>query len=120
MFVRYGLRLLAETSNLGLRALVHVCGLDAKTISAGRAGFILAPRLNAVGRIGTAMRGVELLLTNNEAEAGRIAQELEELNRQRQDIDRRTLVEAREMVTKLDLDRDLWHRARLIRVGIPA
>jgi single-stranded-DNA-specific exonuclease len=104
VFVRYGLRLLAETSNLGLRALVHVCGLDAKAITAGRAGFILAPRLNAVGRIGTAMRGVELLLTNDEAEAGRIAQELEELNRQRQDIDRRTLVEAREMVTKLDLD----------------
>jgi single-stranded-DNA-specific exonuclease len=103
VFVRYGLRLMAQTSNLGLRALVRVCGLHGKLITAGRAGFILAPRLNAVGRIGAAMRGLELLLTDDEAEAGRIARELDELNRQRQDLDRRILVEAREMVGKLDL-----------------
>lgn len=104
VFVRYGLRLLAETTNPGLRALVRVCGLEGKPITAGRAGFILAPRLNAVGRIGIAMRGLELLLTDDEAEAGRLARELDELNRQRQELDRRILVEAREMVTKLDLD----------------
>jgi single-stranded-DNA-specific exonuclease len=98
------LRLLAETTNPGLRALVRACGLEGKAPTAGRTGYILAPRLNAVGRISQAMRGLELLLTESDAEAGRIARELEELNRQRQDLDRRTLVEARAMVAQLDLD----------------
>jgi len=104
VFVRKGLRLLAETGNPGLRALVRACGLEGKALNAGRIGFILAPRLNAVGRIGHAMRGLQLLLTEDEAEAGRLAHELEELNLQRRDLDRRALVEAREMVGKLDLD----------------
>ena len=51
VFVRYGLRLLAESANPGLRALVQAAGLAGKPITAGRVGFILAPRLNAVGRI---------------------------------------------------------------------
>src|SRR5690606_25020869 len=51
VFVRYGLRLLAEGGNPGLRALLRSSGLDGKTVTAGRIGFILAPRLNAVGRI---------------------------------------------------------------------
>jgi single-stranded-DNA-specific exonuclease len=104
VFVRYGLRLLAESPNPGLRALVQAAGLAGKPITAGRAGFILAPRLNAVGRIGDAMRGVELLTTTSEADAGRIARDLEELNRQRQDLDRAALAQARAQLEGLDLD----------------
>ena len=104
VFVRKGLRLLANSTNLGLRALIRASGLEGKALTAGRVGFTLAPRLNAVGRIGQPMRGLELLLTEREAEAGRLAQELEELNGQRQDLDRRALVEAREMVERLDLN----------------
>ena len=103
IFARFGLKMLAETENLGLRALVRAAGLDGKPITAGRVGYILAPRLNAVGRLGRAMRGVELLLSESEHEANAIARELEELNRQRQEIDRRTLDRAREMVDQLDL-----------------
>ena len=65
-------------------------------ITAGRVGFILGPRLNAAGRIGSALRGVTLLMTNDEHEANKIARELEELNAQRQEIDRATLAEARD------------------------
>lgn len=104
VFARYGLRLLQETTNLGLRALIRSSGLEGKPLTAGRIGFILAPRLNAVGRLGHALRGVELLMASSEAEANGIARELEEMNRHRQEIDRGTLVRAREMVAQLDLD----------------
>ena len=104
VFVRYGLKMLAETHNIGLRALIRAAGLDGKALTAGRIGFILAPRLNAAGRLGHAIRGVELLMTEDEHEANAIARELEELNGKRQEIDRWTLDQARERVLQLDLD----------------
>jgi single-stranded-DNA-specific exonuclease len=104
VFARYGLRMLAETQNVGLRALIRAAGLDHKPLTAGRVGYILAPRLNAVGRLGHALRGVELLLATNEHEANSIARELEEHNANRQQIDRAVLAEARERVLQLDLD----------------
>lgn len=117
VFVRYGLKMLADTRNIGMRALLRAAGLDGKQLTAGRIGFILAPRLNAAGRLGHAIRGVELLLTDNEHEANTIARELEELNQRRQDIDRATLEQAREKVLAMDLDEwfsivladDSWH-----------
>ena len=117
VFVRYGLRLMAETRNAGLRALIRSSGLDGKQLTAGRIGFILAPRLNAVGRLGHAMRGVELLMSENEHEALSIARELEEMNRRRQEIDRETLVEARAQLADpllrdafgLVIAREGWH-----------
>ncbi len=117
VFARYGLKLLGETQNLGLRALIRAAGLDNKALTAGRVGYILAPRLNAVGRLGHAMRGVELLLSDTEHEANTIARELEELNVKRQEIDRAVLQEARARVLQLDLDEtfgivlagDGWH-----------
>jgi single-stranded-DNA-specific exonuclease len=104
ILVRYGLRLLQETKNLGLRALIRAVGLEGREISAGRVGFVLAPRLNAAGRVGHGMRGVELLLEQDEQAALERARELEELNRERQAIDRQTLEEARHMAEQLDLD----------------
>ncbi|MFL5636717.1 MAG: single-stranded-DNA-specific exonuclease RecJ [Gemmatimonadaceae bacterium] len=117
VFVRYGLKMLAETRNVGMRALLRASGLDGKQLTAGRIGFILAPRLNAAGRLGHALRGVELLLTEDEHQANVIARELEELNRRRQEIDHATLEQARERVLAMDLDEmfsivladDSWH-----------
>jgi single-stranded-DNA-specific exonuclease len=117
VFVRYGLKMLAETRNIGMRALIRAAGLDGKQLTAGRIGFILAPRLNAAGRLGHAIRGVELLMTEDEHQANAIARELEELNYKRQEIDRATLEQARERVLQLDLDEvfgivladDTWH-----------
>ena len=104
VFVRYGLKVLADTQNVGLRALIRAAGLSGKPLTAGRIGFILAPRLNAAGRLGHAIRGVELLLSENEHEANTIARELEELNNKRQELDHATLEQARERVLQLDLD----------------
>jgi len=104
VLARYGLKMLADSTLPGVRALVRAAGLDDKMLTAGRVGFILAPRLNAVGRLGHALRGVELLTTDDEHEANAIARELEELNRKRQDIDRATLADARRQLDGLDLD----------------
>ncbi|GAC1686230.1 MAG: single-stranded-DNA-specific exonuclease RecJ [Gemmatimonadaceae bacterium] len=104
VFVRLGLKLLAETRNVGLRALLRSSGLYGKPMTAGRVGYILAPRLNAAGRVAHAMLGVELLMTESESDANRLARELEELNVRRQGIDQATLARARERVALLDLD----------------
>lgn len=104
VFVRYGLRLMSETRNVGLRALIRAAGLDRKPLTAGRVGYILAPRLNAVGRLDHALRGVELLNAEHEADANRLARDFEELNARRQEIDRQTLDVAVRMVEALDLD----------------
>ena len=117
VFARYGLKLLAETRNLGLRALIRAAGLEGKPLTAGRVGYILAPRLNAVGRLGHALRGVELLTATSEHQANSIARELEELNARRQELDRRVLDEASARVRRMNLDEtygivlagDGWH-----------
>ena len=104
VFARYGLKMLAESRNVGLRALIRAAGLDNKPLTAGRVGYILAPRLNAVGRLGHGLRGVELLLSTDEHAANGIARELEELNARRQEIDRAVLDQARQRVLALDLE----------------
>ena len=105
VFARHGLSVMHETKNVGLRALIRASGLDKKPITSGRVGFILAPRLNAAGRVDSALKGVELLLSGDDATANPIARELEELNGHRQQLDREVLEQARDMVRALDLER---------------
>lgn len=97
--VRWGLSILPNTPNPGLRALLMTTGLAARgPISAGQVGYVLAPRINAVGRMGEALRGVRLLLTDDPGEARRIAATLEEENRWRREVDSQTLREATTML----------------------
>ncbi|MHB1299011.1 MAG: single-stranded-DNA-specific exonuclease RecJ, partial [Gemmatimonadaceae bacterium] len=107
VFARLGLRQLALGTNIGLAALVRAARLDEKALTAGRVGFTLAPRLNALGRLRQALRGVDLLLATDAATANTIARECEELNEQRQAMDRRILAEAMARVAKMDLA-DTW------------
>jgi len=93
ILARFGLRALAQTRNPGLHALMSSAGVDPKQLSAGTVGFVLAPRLNAVGRLGDAGQGLRLLLTEDGGEADRLAWEAGELNRARQEEDRRILGE---------------------------
>lgn len=104
VLVRYGLRLLNETTHPGLRALVRAAALEGKPLTAGRVGFVLAPRLNAAGRIGDAKLGLALLLAESESEANAIARQLEELNRDRQALDQAVLSDAMRQVDAYDLD----------------
>jgi single-stranded-DNA-specific exonuclease len=103
VLVRYGLKLLNEPVRPGIRAMIRAAGLEGKALTSGRVGFILAPRLNAAGRLGSALRGVDLLLASSDQQANPIARELEELNARRQELDRATLERARAMVQQMDL-----------------
>jgi single-stranded-DNA-specific exonuclease len=95
ILAHYGLRVLRQTRCAGLRALMAHAGIDAdRPISAGQVSHTLAPRINAVGRLGAATRGVRLLLTDDAAEADALAAEMETENRTRQALDRRILDEA--------------------------
>jgi len=118
ILVRHGLKLLATTRWVGLRALLRVAGLAGKEIRAGHLGFVVGPRLNAAGRIGDASDGLRLLLTEDEAEADQLARHLDSLNTQRQALDQRMLDEALAQVERdadperdvgLVLASDAWH-----------
>ena len=87
VFVARGLQLLANTKRPGIAALMAESGCDAKTVSASSIGFMLAPRINAAGRMGRIELAVELFLTKDPARAAIVAKELCDLNRQRQSVE---------------------------------
>src|SRR5919201_5542991 len=86
-----GLRVLARTQKPGLRALMRVAHVDPATVDTGQVGFRLAPRINAAGRLGHPRAALELLLTDDADEARRLADRLEELNRDRQAVEDKIL-----------------------------
>ncbi len=98
VLVRHGLRLLQHSRWPGVRALIESAGLANRAIRAGQVAFILAPRLNAAGRVGEAADGLRLLLTDDPAESARLAERLGRYNAERQDIDQRILREALDQV----------------------
>jgi single-stranded-DNA-specific exonuclease len=116
VLVRYGLRALTATEKPGLRALLETAEVQGD-VGAGQVGFRIAPRINAVGRLGDAADALELLLTDDPERARTLARHAEETNRRRQDEDRRTLDQALELVDDLDpresfgvvLAREGWH-----------
>jgi single-stranded-DNA-specific exonuclease len=88
---RLGLRRLAQTQKAGLLALMRVAGVDPAACEESAIGFRLAPRINAAGRLGRPEAALELLLTDDPAEARRLAEDLEVLNRERQGVEERIL-----------------------------
>lgn len=99
--VREGLRALASTAKPGLRALMRVARVDPSGLDAGAVGFRLAPRINAAGRLYRADAGVELLLTDDDARAATIADELDAANAERRMTEQRILWEAEAQVREL-------------------
>jgi single-stranded-DNA-specific exonuclease len=92
--VAAGMRRLARTDKPGLQALMRAGGVDPATLDTGSIAFRLAPRINAAGRLGHPGAALELLLTEDEEEARRLAGELEALNHDRQAVEQRILREA--------------------------
>lgn len=86
--VRAGLKLLRRPRRQGIMALIGVSGLQPDKIDASHIGFMLGPRLNAAGRLDTALAALNLLMTSDVAEAGNLAQQLDIYNRERQEITR--------------------------------
>ena len=105
-----GLRRLAQTQKPGLRALMRVGHVDPATVDESSIGFRLAPRINAAGRLGRPEAALALLLTEDDREAHKLAEELETLNRERQAVEERILREAIAQV-------ESWPEARRRRRG---
>jgi len=107
ILTKFGLDQIARTTKPGLKSLIFISGLMGQKIGTGQVVFILAPRINAIGRLGDAEKAIKLLTTRNESQASRIARILNAENKRRKDIDEKTLTEALEqMEEKIDLEKD--------------
>lgn len=91
VIAKLGLEGLMEPANLGLKALLDTTGLKDKKITASDVGFRIAPRINAVGRMGGANEVVELLSTNDEALTRSLAEKMNAMNAERQHIEQTIL-----------------------------
>ncbi|MDF2891373.1 MAG: exonuclease RecJ [Clostridia bacterium] len=118
IIVKKGLEKLMNTENVGLKALIDMSDLKDKQISSYNIAFIIAPRINAAGRLADASRCVELLITEDEALAYEIAKELETENKERQRIEAEILEQAIAKLTStkdfensriIVLDEQNWH-----------
>ena len=88
IFARIGLELINEDRRVGLKALRDTAGLGNTAIDSSVASFAIIPRINAAGRVGTPEDAVRLLLTDDPAEAQRLAARLETCNRERQRLEK--------------------------------
>jgi single-stranded-DNA-specific exonuclease len=116
--VRLGMDIINSQPRPGIRALIEISGLHPGLISTGQVVFVLAPRINAVGRLGSAERAVELLTCDDYAASLDLARVMEEENRNRRKIDEETFTKAQEIVEKyfdvendsvIVLHQDTWH-----------
>lgn len=96
--VRRGIRQLRQIKRQGIFSLAAVAGVDLNNINAGNIGFGLGPRLNAAGRLDSALAAYNLLSTNEADVAGQLAQKLEIQNRERQQVTRSMQEQAESMV----------------------
>ena len=106
ILVKQGLEMLKRTSNLGLRALIQCIGLEGKKIQAYHIGFILAPCLNASGKLDTAKRALALLRAKTGREADMLAGDLKALNESRRDMTDCVVDEAMAKVERTDIRGD--------------
>jgi single-stranded-DNA-specific exonuclease len=118
VFVKEGLEKINNAPEVGLASLIESAALKTGKIEVGHIIFGIAPRINAVGRLGSALRAVKLLTTRDKAGSRQIAGILEEENRRRKDIDNVTLEEAVAEIEatmnphtarSIVLSREAWH-----------
>jgi len=106
IIVKTGLKEMEKTNNLGLGQLIKATGLKDKTITAYSLGFVLGPCINASGRLDSAKRGVELLISQDAEEAEKLAQELVQLNKERKEMTQRGLTETVNQIEASNLKND--------------
>ncbi|MCX8130984.1 MAG: single-stranded-DNA-specific exonuclease RecJ [Clostridia bacterium] len=105
--VKYGLPYVEKTHNIGLRVLMENCGLKDKVITSWVVSFVLAPRINAAGRVGNAGRAVQLLTTSDRDKALEIVTQLSEDNRFRQETEQEIFQQAVNIIeNKPDMIKD--------------
>ena len=104
VLVRKGIRQIRETKRQGLFSLAGVADVKIIKVTAGNIGFMLGPRLNASGRLESALASLELLTTTDFMRAGQLAQQLDVQNRKRQSITRSMQQQAEEIAMRDDPD----------------
>ena len=115
-FVAQGLAALRQTDRPGLAALMEESGCERESLSATTVGYILAPRINAAGRMGKIELATELFLTRDAAKAKELASALCALNRERQEVEQEIYRQAVEMLPKegvpeaIVLADERWHQ----------
>ena len=115
VLMRAGLMQIRAKPRLGLRKLAEATGLDLPACDTGKIVFNIGPRINAAGRLADARIAVDLLLTSDENNAEKLADELEQINRRRRELDGGILEQALEAAVDLRADRALvlhnpnWH-----------
>ena len=97
-FVKYGLAKLRKGARPAFLALLSVAGVDPGKLSARDVAFVMAPRLNALGRLGSASEAVEFILTDSEDRTKEIAERMERLNTERRQIQEDCFRECMELV----------------------
>lgn len=100
IFVKYGLEQIARGERKGMRYLCLRAGINFKDLSAYHLGYVIGPRINASGRIGSPLDGVKLFVSQDDKQCQDIANELESLNFQRQRMTEETRSEAQEQVNE--------------------
>ncbi|MDO4283269.1 MAG: single-stranded-DNA-specific exonuclease RecJ [Clostridia bacterium] len=100
---KYGLAQMAKTENIGLKALLKI--INFKDIDSIMVSFGMAPRINACGRMGNARIAVSLLLEKDPKKANEIAMKLDELNTERQLVEKDIFDEAVQMIQKNNIDK---------------
>ncbi len=107
ILVSHGLQLINHRPRFGVKALLESSGVDRKDITVGLIVFVVAPRINAVGRMGDARRAVQMMCANSLQRARVFARELERENKNRRSVDENTFKEALETAEKhFDSERD--------------
>ena len=113
VIAKLGLKLVEVTKNIGLRTLIEMAGL--KKIDSTAISFGISPRINACGRMGHQEDALNLFLTDDPIEARKLAQKLEEYNKQRQEIEKNIYNEALEIALKEEnmpcivIGKENWH-----------
>jgi single-stranded-DNA-specific exonuclease len=103
VLVAYGLQAMIERPTVGLEMLLKVCELhEKKQLTAEDIGYCIGPRLNAAGRLGQARLAVELLTTEDRARAAQLTAYIDQLNKDRQTVERRMFKQAKELVEEND------------------
>ncbi len=98
----YGLRQLNQNPNVGLKAIIDICGLNGRTITMSDIVFKIGPRINASGRMENGRESVDLLVEKDFISALNEAKHINEYNEQRKDIDKQMTEEANQIVARIE------------------
>ena len=100
--VKYGLKLMEHSQNRGIKALLNIKDLEEKKLTAFHMGFMVGPCLNSSGRLDTAMKGLALLMSDNDTEAFQIAKSVNELNEERKLMTETNVASAIDIIEESD------------------